>query len=235
MNYKQLINNCAKINHWLFSSQCVLCTAPVKTSKGLCSACFDALPWHNAPQCQQCGLLSNHPICGQCLKSAPEFDVTVAALRYAFPLDALMQQFKYGSTLQTAHLFADLISAHHAMQNLDLIIPMPLHPKRLKERGFNQSLEIAKLLAKQQNIPIDYHCCARTKYTAPQASLPLKERVKNIKGAFACHIDLTGKRIAIIDDVMTTGASLNELAKTLKKAGAAHVECWVVARTLPHD
>lgn len=235
VKFKQIINNCIKINHWLFSSQCVLCTAAAKSGKALCQACFDALPWHTAPRCLQCGLLSNHPVCGHCLKAPPDFDATHAALRYEFPLDALMQHYKYGNALQTAHLFADLMSTHHSMQNIDVIIPMPLHPQRLKERSFNQSLEIAKLLAKQHHILLDFTSCTRTKYTPPQASLPLKERTKNIKGAFAVSNDLAGKRIAIVDDVMTTGASLNELAKTLKKAGAAQVECWVVARTMPHD
>ncbi|HPX88257.1 MAG TPA: ComF family protein [Methylophilaceae bacterium] len=235
MKIKQIINNCTKINHWLFSSQCLLCAANASTGKQLCQACFEALPWHTAQHCLQCGLLSNHPICGHCLKEPPDFDATHAALRYEFPLDALMQQYKYGSALQTAHLFAQLISTHHTMQHVDVIIPMPLHPQRLKERGFNQSLEIAKLLAKQFHVPLDFTSCTRTKYTPPQASLPLKERTKNIKGVFACSVNLAGKRIAIVDDVMTTGASLNELAKTLKKAGAAHVECWIVARTLPHQ
>ncbi|HOY70780.1 MAG TPA: ComF family protein [Methylotenera sp.] len=232
MKIKQIINNCAKFNHWLFSSQCLLCAASTNTGKDVCQDCFDALPWHTAPHCQQCGLLSNHPICGHCLKEPLDFDATFAALRYEFPLDALMQQYKYGSALQTARLFAQLMITHHTLHNIDVMIPMPLHPQRLQERGFNQSLEIAKLLAKQSNIPLDYTSCTRTKYTPPQASLPLKERAKNIKGVFACSANLAGKRIAIVDDVMTTGASLNELSKTLKKAGAAHVECWVVARTL---
>ena len=235
MKIKQIINSCININHWLFSSQCILCAAAAKSGNDLCQACLDALPWHTAPNCLQCGLLSNHPICGHCLKEPPDFDITHAALRYEFPLDALMQQYKYGSALQTSHLFAGIMGTHHTMQNIDVIISMPLHPQRLKERGFNQSLEIAKLLAKQYNIALDYASCTRTKYTPPQASLPLKERTKNIKGAFACSANLAGKRIAIVDDVMTTGASLNELAKTLKKAGAAHVECWVVARTMPHQ
>lgn len=103
------------------------------------------------------------------------------------------------------------------MQHIDLIIPMPLHPQRLKERGFKQSIEIAKRLTKQNNIALDYTSCTRTKYIPPQAGLTLKERVKNINEVFACSANLTGKRIAIVDDVMTTGASLNELAKTLKK------------------
>lgn len=133
-----------------------------------------------------------------------------------------------------ATLFSQKLAAKNNTGDIDLIIPMPLHPQRLKERSFNQSLEIAKLLAKQHHTPLDYSSCIRTKYTPPQASLPLKERTKNIKGVFDVNAELSNKRIAIVDDVMTTGASLNELAKTLKKAGATHVECWVVARTLPH-
>lgn len=117
--------------------------------------------------------------------------------------------------------------------SVDLVIAMPMHPKRLKERGFNQALEIAKVITKYNPEKLDYLSVQRHKLTPPQASLPLKERVRNIKGAFTVSKDLNGKRIAIVDDVMTTGASLNELAKTLKQAGAAHVECWVVARTLP--
>lgn len=114
---------------------------------------------------------------------------------------------------------------------------MPMHPTRLKVRGFNQALEIAKILAKNHAVKLDYKSAQRQKLTPTQASLLLKDHVKNIKGAFKIGEDstknLVGKRIAIVDDVMTTGASLNELAKTLKQVGATHVECWVVARTLP--
>ena len=114
---------------------------------------------------------------------------------------------------------------------------MPMHSQRLKERGFNQAIVIAKALNKIFMIKkgLDYKSVVRHKLAPPQASLPLKERVKNIQGAFKVEGDLTGKAIAIVDDVMTSGASLNELAKTLKKAGAARVECWVIARTLPHQ
>ncbi|MDZ4098970.1 MAG: phosphoribosyltransferase family protein [Methylophilaceae bacterium] len=116
--------------------------------------------------------------------------------------------------------------------NFDRIIPMPLHPKRLAERGFNQSLEIAKLVAKELGIPLDTTSCSRIKFSPPQASLPLKARIKNMRGAFSCHQDLQAQRVILLDDVMTTGASLHELAATVKSAGASHVECWVVARTL---
>lgn len=152
----------------------------------------------------------------------------------------MIQRYKYGDTLSLSHTFGRLISdkINVATHDIDLIIPMPMHPTRLKQRGFNQALEIAKVL-KQDLTPkntqkLDYKNVIRQTLTPPQASLPLKDRVKNIKGAFKVNANLSGKRIAIVDDVMTTGASLNELAKTLKQAGATHVECWVIARTLPH-
>ena len=116
--------------------------------------------------------------------------------------------------------------------NIDLIIPMPLHSSRLQERSFNQSLEIARIIGKRLNIAINSQAIARIKQSPPQASLPLKERVKNMKGAFTCQEDLSGLRIALVDDVMATGASLNALAKAVKAKGAAHVECWLIARTL---
>jgi ComF family protein len=120
---------------------------------------------------------------------------------------------------------------HFKLKDTDLIIPMPLHPKRLKERGFNQSLEIARLLSRSLNIP-SRHVCERIKFSPPQASLPIKDRVNNMKDAFICNEDLTGQNIILIDDVMTTGASLNALAKAVKAKGASHVECWLIARTL---
>jgi ComF family protein len=143
----------------------------------------------------------------------------------------MMQRYKYGNMLSLCSFFGQMLKEKVTTDSVDLIIPMPMHPARIKERGFNQALEIAKVFGKEK---LNYKSAIRQKLTPPQASLPLKERVKNIKGAFSVNTDLTGKRIAIVDDVMTTGASLNELAKTLKKAGASHVECWVIARTLPH-
>ena len=121
---------------------------------------------------------------------------------------------------------------------IDLILPMPLAPTRLKERGFNQALELARPIAKKRQIRLDAHTVRRVRDTPPQAQLPWKERARNIQGAFGCDATsgthLAGLRIAVVDDVMTTGATLNELARVLKAAGAAHVTNWVVARTLPH-
>jgi len=219
----------------LFKQSCILCAGHEGGSLGICHDCLQDLPWHNAPQCPQCAMLSNGLLCGSCLNSAPHFDATRALLRYEYPLDKLLQHYKYDESLHLANTFAALWLQQHAQQKhaIHLIMPMPMHAVRLKQRGFNQALEIARLISKQTNIALDYQICQRQKLTPPQATLPLKDRVKNIRGVFRCEKNLQGQRIALVDDVMTSGASLNELAKTLKQAGASHVECWVIARTFP--
>lgn len=121
------------------------------------------------------------------------------------------------------------------VKNVDfpqLIIPMPLHPKRLANRGFNQALEIARPIAKALQIPLDWQACRRIKDTPPQITLPRKERHKNMKNAFSCTKDFTGMHIAIVDDVITTGASVDALATVLHARGAREVSVWAVARTL---
>lgn len=218
----------------LFKQHCLLCAADAGGEQGICVGCYKDLPWHTNPKCPQCGLSSNGLVCGNCLNSPPDFDATRSLFTYDFPLDAMIQRYKYGNMLNLGHIFGTMLSNKTNLADVDLVIPMPMHPTRLKERGFNQALEIAKVITKNYPEKLDYSSALRQKYTPPQASLPLKERVKNIKGAFKVTSNLMGKRITIIDDVMTTGASLNELAKTLKQAGASHVECWVIARTLPH-
>ena len=228
----------------IFKQNCVLCASPEANNHAVCKPCLNDLPWHPKTSCPQCGLASsgtdlNRVVCGSCLNSPPDFDVTKAVFLYAYPIDAMMQRYKYGSLLNLGDTFGEFLAEKTALENVDLVIPMPMHPQRLKERGFNQALEIAKVLTKNDREKLDYKSAERQTLTPPQASLPLKERVKNIKGAFKVNADklnkFQGKSIAIVDDVMTTGASLNELAKTLKKSGASHVECWVVARTLPHQ
>jgi ComF family protein len=156
---------------------------------------------------------------------------------YAFPVDALLHSLKYQGNLAMASVLADLLTARIDPDALpDFIVPMPLHPARLRERGFNQALEIARRVSRKSGIPLLPGICRRIKDTPSQTGLPWKEREKNIRNAFSCEADLRGKHVAMLDDVMTTGATLNELAKALRKSGAAHVSGWVVARTLSsHD
>jgi ComF family protein len=240
----QLLNNWLKNNHLLnfsslvntlFKQKCLLCDANSDALEAnihaVCRACLNDLPWHPKTSCLQCGLSASGQLCGSCISSPPDFDATISVFLYDFPINAMMQRYKYGNMLSLCAFFGQMLNEKVDLNTIDLIIPMPMHPQRLKERGFNQALEIAKVLGNEK---LDYKSATRQKLTPPQASLPLKERVKNIKGAFRVNSNLAGKRVAIVDDVMTTGASLNELAKTLKKAGASHVECWVIARTLPH-
>lgn len=218
----------------LFPQPCILCNAANGNELGICPDCLSDLPFHRDEYCPQCSLPStNNLICGACIASPPDFDATTSIFSYEYPISQLVQHYKYGQELHLGNLFAKLLQHKLSAHKLpDLIIPMPLHPKRLAERGFNQSLEVAKIVGKALNISVDYTACLRTKYSPPQASLPLRQRATNIKGAFTCTKSLTGLRIGLIDDVMTTGASLNALAKAVKAKGASHVECWVIARTL---
>lgn len=216
----------------------MLCTASKGDALGLCAECLHNLPWHKQAHCPQCGLASGlNQICGHCLKSTPAFDRTHALFRYEHPLDAMLQRYKYGHLLTMSETFgqmiADSIGTDTGNSLPDAIIPMPLHPQRLQERGFNQAVEIARVTGNRLQIKLDTQSCTRIKLAPPQVSLPLKQRVRNMRGAFTCTARLDGLRVALLDDVMTTGASLNELAKTVKAAGASHVECWVIARTLP--
>ena len=229
----QLIDSCANIAHLLLPQDCLLCGIR-SVRQQPCPDCRQDLPFHHGDACPVCGIPSPQAeICGNCLKHPPHFDATCAAFIYAFPLDALLRALKYQGRLAIAELAGTLLAQRVASRpRPDLVIPMPLHPQRLRERGFNQASEIARVVARRIAVPLAMDAVLRIRATEPQAGLPLERRGKNIRKAFACTQDLTQKRIAIVDDVMTSGASLNELARTLKAAGAAHVECWVTARTL---
>lgn len=212
---------------------CLLCGAPAG-GHGFCAACRSGLPWLDEPRCPRCALPdSGGEVCGHCLVSPPSHDHAVAAFSYAFPLDALIQRLKYGHQLPLVPPLADaLAQSAQAARRPDLLIAMPLHPLRLRERGFNQALEIARALSARLDIPLLPGGAERIRVTAPQAGLSRGERAKNLRGAFACDADLTGRHVAMVDDVMTTGASLHELGMALRRQGAVEISAWVVARTL---
>jgi ComF family protein len=233
-NYSSaILNGCININHSILPHDCLLCGAP-SGREALCPACHADLPWHLAPQCPRCALpTTGGTLCGNCLRQAPAFDRTLAAFSYEFPLDALIQALKYGHQLAAlAPLATALAQQVQAAPRPDVLIAMPLHPLRLRERGFNQALELAKVVALRLDIPLLQHGAERIRATAPQVGLPWKQRVGNLRGAFACSLDLHGKHVALLDDVMTTGTSLHELALTLRQQGAREISAWVVARTV---
>lgn len=217
----------------LLTQDCLLCAAESGTNL-LCEACERDLPRLPAARCPRCALPTPlGEICGRCLSHPPHYDATTALYRYAFPLDKLVQSFKYGHRLALGGWFGQRLAELPERTDADLIIPMPLHPLRLRERGFNQAGELARAFGKLRRIPVDTRSCRRIRHTLGQADLPWRERARNVRGAFDCATDFSGRRLLLIDDVMTTGASVDELARTLKLHGALQVNVVALARALP--
>lgn len=213
------------------ASICVLCGAAA-SARGLCAGCWTELPWLRGPQCARCA----HPlpvpgICGRCIAEPPHYDAVVAACRYAYPAGELIQACKFGGHLAAATPLAAMLETV-VSQRPDVLVPMPLSAERLRTRGFNQALELARVLARPLGVPVDSRLCVKTRETPPQSRLPWKERRKNVRGAFVVQAALDGRHVAVVDDVLTTGATLDELARNLKRAGAATVTGFVVARTV---
>ncbi len=168
------------------------------------------------------------------MKNPPVFSATVAALNYTFPVDVLIHALKYRMQLTMAPILAkllvDRLKTISTKEFPDAIIPMPLHPRRLYERGFNQALEISRHISKQLNIELLPEACMRVKDTLPQTELPWKMRNSNVKNAFDGTMNLSGMHLAVVDDVMTTGSTLDSLASQLHKQGADKITNWVIAR-----
>jgi ComF family protein len=182
--------------------------------------------------CPQCATpISHGQRCGACLAAPPKFDRIVAAFEYEFPIDALIHSLKYGGRLVVARLLAEAM-VPLTVDDVDVVVPMPLSQARARERGFNQAQEIARHIGRARRLKIVSSMCRRVADTPPQAMLPWKERARNVRGAFACDADLDGMRVAVVDDVATTGTTLNELSRVLKHAGAARVTGWVAARAV---
>ena len=234
------------VNNWLnnilfylLPTTCILCGARGNGELDLCQTCLDDLPLE-AHRCRLCALplpaTGGQPICGVCLQLAPPLDSTYSFATYAPPMDRLILQLKFNQKLENARLLG-LLMARQLMLSSDfvkpqVIIPVPLHKDRLRARGFNQALEIARVLAARLNIPLDASRCRRTRNTAAQSALAAKDRRRNIKNAFTVAQDMAFTHVALVDDVMTTGSTLYELARQLKFAGVQTVQAWVGARAV---
>jgi ComF family protein len=218
----------------LLPGSCLLC-ASTSAASLLCPACTADLPQLPAALCPQCGEETTlGERCGACLKDPPAFARTIALFRYEFPVDRLIQALKYGHQLALAAWLGHRLGEQLVAEDYDLLLPLPLHPSRLRTRGFNQSLEIARVTSKALAIPMNPAILTRIRATPPQAELPLKERGRNVRGAFECARDLAGKRILLVDDVMTTGSTLREATRILKLHGAGQITVAVAARALRH-
>ena len=230
-----LLRRTRRLANLLLPQDCLVCGQEAGAAC-LCDACRDELAVHPAA-CPVCAVPTQEALeCGRCLRDPPAFDATRAAFAYAFPLDRVVQALKYRHRLAAAGFFAEALRRSNPPPAASLLLPMPLHVRRLRERGFNQAVEIARPLARAWRLPLELSAVLRARDTAPQASLPWRQRSVNMRGAFRCDTpdrSFAGKTVIVVDDVMTTGATLDELARTLKRHGGARVENLVVARTPP--
>lgn len=229
------------VNKWLnvlhrrlFPPTCILCGAPGSGELDICPVCKRELPFLT----HQCGLcavpLPEQGICGHCQQAPPLFDRCYAPFRYEGAIAELITGLKFRARLQDSRLLAGLMTEWIDANVIALpqrLIPVPLHPSRLRERGYNQSLELAHPLARHLRIPLSHQSCVRLRATGAQSSLPRKERARNVKGAFELRGLIGARHIALLDDVVTTGSTVNELARLFKGAGVERVDVWCVART----
>ncbi|KQW91773.1 amidophosphoribosyltransferase [Massilia sp. Root418] len=244
----------ARAGHALLPGACVLCGGEAGAGAQTCPGCHAQVFGAARPRCRTCanplpgawhgdgaaGQPGGSEICGRCLAHPPAFDATVAAVDYAMPQDQLVLQLKFGGRLALAALFgralADATQAAPGFTRPALLCPVPLGPQRLAGRGFNQALEIARALGRRLDIAVAPRLAVRVHDTLAQSLVQPSARRANIAHAFAVpdRAQVEGRHVGIVDDVMTSGQTLDELAATFKRHGAARVTCLVFARTPPH-
>ncbi|MDB5814381.1 MAG: phosphoribosyltransferase [Rhodocyclales bacterium] len=199
----------------------------------ICAACAKELPWLDADSCPVCALPTpGAQQCGQCQRRTPHFDATLAAFVYTHPIREMVLALKFGPVFAVRDVLVGGLLTALGDVHADVIVPVPLHPRRIAERGFNQSVELARGVGRALRIPVENGLVVRDIDTPHQAGLPIRQRRKNVRGAFRCVAPIAGSHVLVIDDVITSGASLDELAQTLKFAGATRVTNLLVARTL---
>ncbi len=220
----------------LVPMHCQLCEQPAKTGYELCENCRDGLPWlvNTCPQCALPHTGGNSGLCGACLSSPPGFDRLVALFRYEGEPRDMVLQMKFANKLASARLMGELLleALPYHLDKPDILLPVPLHASRIRHRGYNQSLELARPVAEGWGVRLWPQAARRLKATGKQSRLHARQRVTNIRGAFEVPEDVRGCSVLLLDDVATTGATLDELARSLKKAGAREVNAVVFARAV---
>lgn len=220
-----------RLAHW-HAAQCVLCGGDARRGGLLCNPCRVDLPCIREC-CARCATpLAVAGLCGHCQRHPPPYHHVHAVFSYQAPVDFLIQRMKFGQRLGYARLLGELM-AESLVREQDLpglIIPVPLHRGRLRQRGYNQALELARPVAKALGVMLDCRSCVRTRATASQVTLDAALRRRNVKGAFDLVRPPGHRHVAIVDDVMTTGSTVAELANLLRRAGIGRVDVWVCAR-----
>ncbi|MDP2747533.1 ComF family protein [Pseudomonas sp.] len=229
------------VYNWLKSNQsCLLCDEAADAALAICTSCEAELPWLGG-HCQVCALpLPSHGlVCGACLKKPPSFSKVEVPWRYAFPIDSLITRFKHQAKWPLGRLLGELLSQHlqHAfdegLPRPDLLLPVPLADKRQRQRGFNQAGLLAEWLSASLQLPLQAHWLQRVVDTPAQQQLDAATRKRNLRKAFALAPGsvVSGLHVALVDDVLTTGATAESLARLLNKAGTARVDVYCLART----
>lgn len=228
-----------RIDHWLrlagrvlLAPRCLVCGDSGANGLDLCGACTAALPWNHLA-CPRCALPTPHgDLCGACLRTPPPVTATRATFVYGFPLERLVPRFKFHQDLAAGRLLAELMAQDLASaERPAALIPVPLHPMRLRTRGYDQALELARPLARALQIPLLDDALQRRRETAPQSELDAIARRRNLRGAFALRTGaVVPAHVALVDDVMTTGATLHAAARALLRTGVKRVDAWVCAR-----
>ncbi|PZO05640.1 MAG: amidophosphoribosyltransferase [Lysobacteraceae bacterium] len=215
----------------LLPARCLVCGEPGSRGQDLCGACRTDLPF-NRVACARCALpLPVAGICGACLRQPPPFTASRAVLIYRFPADQLLPRFKFHGNLAAGRLLSQLMAEELAdAPRPQALVPLPLHPSRLRQRGYDQALELARPLARALGLPLRTDVLRRVRATSPQSELDAASRRHNVRSAFAARTGELPGHVALVDDVMTTGATLAEASRALQRAGVARVDLWVAAR-----
>lgn len=250
--FRQMVNRFfprRSIKEAIKQKHCYLCNATIYQHKPICKGCFHDLPF-NHTSCTRCAIplpewierkndkCHSEKICGECLTVSPSYTECFSAFCYTFPINALISDFKYNNKRHLGKLLSTITAEtintkikNRQLRKPDKLIPVPLHVDKLDARGFNQSGDICIDLSRALNIPIDNHCIARVVNNPAQASLTKKQRQQNLANAFDIRKRLDGEVVALIDDVVTTGVTAEQLSKQLLNAGAKEVVIWSLART----
>lgn len=221
------------LRHFVLPPRCLLCGAAGADDIDLCVACRLELP-RNRACCRRCALpLANSvEVCGECQRHLPPWDTAWAPFRYGWPLDRLESRYKFGADLAAGRVLTTCWQREPLPPELpQLLIIVPLHRRRLRQRGYNQALELARPLARALALPLRHDVIKRVRATDAQTELDAVGRRRNVRGAFALNTDVSlPPHVAILDDVMTTGATLGECARVLRRAGVQRVDVWALAR-----
>ncbi len=225
-----------KLTQLLNPALCLGCGIPIKPSAYFCAYCVESLQRVSNP-CSCCG--QPNPtlaeLCPACLYKPPAWQVMIAPLLYQGATRNMIHRFKFAEQPELAEALVHHLADCYRQRPVQALLPVPLHDSRLLERGFNQSLEIAAALSRRLDIPLQHHALQRIRATESQSGLSLNQRRKNLTRAFSYQARQNYAAVAVVDDVITSGSTMNEICKLLTRSGIEHIEVWSLARALKHE